>query len=240
MPIPKPTAERLSQLARLLEQRTARSGTISSSEIEHLTGWPSHTIRKDISALVAARQHDAGESKAAGENAEPGDAGLDFSTTSGYDPAKLAAAIRKTLGFSDESRKCCIVGLGRLGSAFLEYSGFAGSPFELCAGFDSNVNRVEILKADFPLYPAFKMKDMIGRLGISYAILCVPPAQAQVTCDKLVECGIRGIVNFTPAILSVPQGIEIENVSIIDALGSLTARIAAKATANKPVKPVQP
>lgn len=237
MAIPKPTAERLSQLARLLEQRSTRSGTISSADIEQLTGWPSHTIRKDISALVAARQNETGDAAADTESRTAAD--LDFSTTAGYDPARLAAAIRKALGFSDESHKCCIVGLGRLGSAFLEYSGFAGSPFELCAGFDSNVNRVEILKADFPLYPAFKMKDIIGRLAISYAILCVPPAQAQATCDKLIECGIRGIVNFTPAILSVPHGIEIENVSVIDALGSLTARIAAKSTANKPAKPVQ-
>lgn len=205
--IPKPTAERLSQLARLLEQRKSRTTPISSGEIEQLTGWPSNTIRKDISAL---------------------NTDSDISTTSGYDPVKLAAAIRANLGFSDTARKCCIVGLGRLGSAFLDYAGFAGSSFELCAGFDSNVNRIEILKADFPLYPTFKMKDVISRTGIAFAILCVPPEQAQSTADKLVECGILGIVNFTPAILSVPHGIEIENVSIIDALGSLTARLAAK------------
>ena len=218
MGIPKPTAERLSQLARLLEPRAARGKVISSAEIERLTGWPSHTIRKDISALSQALA-----------NAEPAatdPTAADFSTTSGYDPAKLILAIRAALGFSDEPRACCIVGLGRLGSAFLEYSGFKGSSFELAAGFDSNVNRVEILKADFPLYPAFKMKEVIERLGIRYAILCVPPAQAQATADRLIECGILGIVNFTPAILSVPHGIEVENVSVIDALGSLTARLA--------------
>ena len=211
MGIPKPSAERLSQLARLLEQRSSRTTPISSAEIEHLTGWPSHTIRKDISALNAA----SGETP-------------DFSTTSGYDVMKLAAAIRNALGFTDETRKCCIVGLGRLGSAFLDFAGFMGKSFELCAGFDSNVNRIEILKADFPLYPTFKMKDVISRLGIEYAILCVPPAQAQATTNKIIECGIIGIVNFTPSILSVPQGIEVENVSVIDALGALTARLAAK------------
>jgi redox-sensing transcriptional repressor len=211
--IPKPTAERLAQLARLLDQRGPHANPVSSAEIEQLTGWASHTIRKDISALVA-------------------DAGIesDFSTTSGYDPVKLVAAIRATLGFTAQKRKCCIVGLGRLGSAFLEYSGFQGSNFELAAGFDSNVNRVEILKADFPLYPAFKMKEVIQRGGIEYAILCVPPAQAQGTADKLIDCGIVGIANFTPAILSVPHGIEVENVSIIDALGAIAARHAAKKT----------
>jgi len=205
--IPKPTAERLSQLARLLEQRGKPGTPISSAEIEHLTGWPSHTIRKDISALAAES---------------------DISTNSGYDPRTLAKAIKQALGFSIETNKCCIVGLGRLGSAFLEYSGFQSSPFLLCAGFDSNVNRIEILKADFPLFPTFKMKEVISRLAIRYAILCVPPAQAQATADKLIECGVTGIANFTPSILSVPSGIEVENVSIIDALGSLAARLAAK------------
>lgn len=225
MAIPKPTAERLSQLARLLEQRSTRTAPISSAEIEQLTGWPSHTIRKDISALNAAQEHSPNEV-----------ADQDFSTPSGYDPAKLALAIRKALGFSGERGKCCIVGLGRLGSAFLEYAGFQGSSFDLVAGFDSNVNRVEILKADFPLYPTFKMKDVIGRLGIAYAILCVPPAKAQETADRLVECGIVGIVNFTPAILSVPHGTEVENVSVIDALGSLTARLAVQKSATRSEK----
>jgi len=207
MAITKPTAERLSQLARLLEQRGNHHAPISSAEIEQITGWTSTTIRKDISTL---------------------NAGPEIATNSGYDGERLAAAIKHALGFTADAHKCCIVGLGRLGSAFLEYSGFAGSPFTLCAGFDSNVNRIEILKADFPLYPTFKMKEVIARLGIESAILCVPPAHAQAAADKLVECGITGIVNFTPAVLSVPQGIGIENVSIIDALGSLTARLAAK------------
>jgi AT-rich DNA-binding protein len=210
--IPKPTAERLSQLARLLEQRGKRGTPISSAEIEQLTGWPSHTIRKDISALGAHSTETA----------------PDFSTSSGYDPVKLAAAIKRSLGLVNETSRCCIVGLGRLGSAFLDWTGFTGSAFTLAAGFDSNVNRIEILKADFPLYPTFKMNDVINRLDIRYAILCVPPAQAQATADRLIECGITGIVNFTPSILSVPSGIEVENVSIIDALGSLAARLAAK------------
>lgn len=207
MGIPKPTAERLSQLARLLEQQGNRVAPISSAEIEQLTGWPSNTIRKDISTL---------------------DTNGVISTNSGYDPEKLANAINKALGFTEEAQKCCIIGLGRIGSAFLEYSGFEGSSFILCAGFDSNVNRIEILKAAFPLYPTFKMKEIIPRLGIRHAILCVPQSQAQTTTDKIVEYGIKGIVNFTPSILSAPSGVEIENVSIIDALGALTARLAAK------------
>ncbi len=207
MSLPKPTAERLSRLAHLLERRGTTGAFVSSTDLERLTGWPSHTIRKDISALPEADG---------------------ISTTSGYDPARLAAAIRQALGFDAEPQNCCIVGLGRLGSAFLEYSGFAGSPFTLLAGFDSNVNRIEILKADFPLYPTYKMKEVIPRLAIRYAILCVPPEQAAGTAEKLAECGVTGIVNFTPVIFPAPHGVEVEQVSVVDALGTLAARLAAQ------------
>lgn len=205
MGIPKPTAERLARLAQLLEQRQNRTVPVSSGEIEQLTGWASHTIRKDISLLGA---------------------GSTIAGSTGYDPERLSRAIRDALGFTGESRNCCIVGLGRLGSAFLEYSGFYGSHFTLCAGFDSNVNRVEILKADFPLFPSYKMKEVIPRMGIRYAILAVPPSQAVQTAEKLVECGITGIVNFTPVILPLPQTVEVEQVSVIDALSKLAARLA--------------
>lgn len=207
MGLPKPAAERLARLAQLLEQRKDQDAPISSAEIEYLTGWPSHTVRKDISALCA---------------------GTEISTSTGYHPVRLAGAIKKALGLSHDAQNCCVVGLGRLGSAFLGYAGFTDSPYTLCAGFDSNVNRVEILKADVPLYPAFKMKEMIPRMGIRYAILAVPPDQARQTALRLVECGIVGIVNFTPVMLSVPPEVEVEQVSILDALGALAARLSVR------------
>jgi redox-sensing transcriptional repressor len=205
MNLPKPTAERLSRLAHLLERLPPAKKHLSSADLERLTGWPSHTIRKDISALPATDG---------------------VSTQAGYDPARLSEAIRAGLGFETERQHCCIVGLGRLGSAFLESSVFAGSHFTPLAGFDSNVNRIEILKADFPLYPAYKMKEIIPRMEISYAILCVPTEQAAQTAERLVDCGIRGIVNCTPVLFPVPDGIEVEQVSIVDALGTLAARLA--------------
>ena len=183
MGIPRPTAERLSRLAYLLEQQASDNKPLTSAEMEQLTGWPSHTIRKDISVL----------GRASG-----------IATKNGYPPRELAAAIRETLGFTETEHNCCIVGLGRIGSAFLDYTAFNESPFTIRAGFDSNVNRIEILKAEFPLYPTFKMKDVIPRLDIRYAILTVPPDQAAQAAEKLISCGIRGIVNFTRSFCPPP------------------------------------
>ncbi len=198
---PEPTAERLLQLTRLLENIS--ESTISSAEIEARTGWSSHTIRKDISFLEG-----------------------DFAGPSGYAAGALAAAIRRALGLN-EKRKCCVVGLGRLGSAYLNFPAFAEEGFELVAGFDSSVNRVEILKSEVPLYPSYKMGEVISRFGIELALLCVPAPMAQAAAEKLAAAGIRGIVNFAPVVLDLPVELSVRNVYVVDELRSLAAKIAS-------------
>jgi redox-sensing transcriptional repressor len=115
------------------------------------------------------------------------------------------------------------VGLGRLGSAYLNFSAFAGGDFELTAGFDANVNRVEILSSPVPLYPAYKMAEIISRFSIEISLLCVPEDQAQSAADRLAAAGIRGIVNFAPVVLHTPPEVAVRNVYIIDDLRALAA-----------------
>ena len=176
-----PARERLLQLLRLLEKHEAggEQGPVTSAQAERLTGWPRDTIRKDISCL-----HGADEG-VTGSNA-------------GYDPALLIPLIKKALHL-DRRRKFCVVGLGRLGSAYLNFTPPELGEFELAAGFDTNVNRAEILRAAAPLYPAYKMAEVIGRFGIEVALLCVPAEAAQAAAEKCVAAGIRGILNFAPA-----------------------------------------
>ncbi|WP_010256188.1 CoA-binding protein [Treponema primitia] len=208
--IPGPAKERLLSLMRLLEKQAG--GRITSGEVEALTGWSSHTIRKDISYLGGA----AGNS-------------------TGYDPETLIPAIKQALGLGVR-RRLCVVGLGRLGSAYLNFRGFdtipagpsdePGGEFELAAGFDTSVNRVEILQSPVPLYPAFKMGEVISRFGIELALLCVPEAAAQSAAEKLAAAGIRGIVNFAPLILQLPPEIAVRNVYVVDELRALALKLS--------------
>ncbi|MDR0402734.1 MAG: CoA-binding protein [Treponema sp.] len=213
MDIPPAAKERLLHILRILE--TSNGGAFTSPELEALTGWPSHTIRKDISYLAAGLAPD-----------EPGG----FGTSAGYGPEKLAPAIRQGLGL-DRRRGFCVVGLGRLGSAFLNTdwnagaSGFEGGEFELAAGFDINVNRVEILKSPAPLYPSYKMAEVIRRFGIEIALLCVPETSAQSAAEKLAAAGIQGIVNFAPAALALPPAVTVQNVYVVDQLRALAVKM---------------
>jgi redox-sensing transcriptional repressor len=201
--IPEPAKERLLYLMRFLEKRSG--GRITSAEVEAATGWSSHSIRKDISCLG-------------------GEGGL--GSSAGYDPQTLIPAIKQALGLGIR-RRICVVGLGRLGSAYLNYQGFRpGGEFELAAGFDTNVNRVEILKSSIPLYPAYKMAEVISRFGIEMALLCVPEDAAQGAAEKLAASGIRGIVNFAPTALKLQGEVAVRNVYVIDELRSLAAALA--------------
>jgi redox-sensing transcriptional repressor len=197
--MPEPTKERLLHLMRILEKSGASA--VTSSHIEGLTGWSSYTIRKDIAWL-----------------------GGDYGSSNGYHPAVLVPAIKKALGL-DRDRGFCVVGLGRLGSAYLNLEAPAWEEFRLIAGFDTNVNRVEILKSPVPLYPAYKMAEIISRFQIEMALLCVPETAAQGTAEKLAAAGIRGILNFAPLVLTVPPEIAVRNVYVVDALRSLSIQV---------------
>ena len=207
--IPGPTKERLLYLMRLLEQ-AAGQGAITSAQIEALTGWASHTVRKDISLLGAAISGE-GDTGAVGSSA-------------GYAPEALIPLIKKALDL-EKRRKFCVVGLGRLGSAYLNAPVLPDSEFELAAGFDTNVNRTEILASSVPLYPAYKMGEVISRFGIEIALLCVPVEAAQSAADKLAAAGIRGILNFAPVLISVSPGIAVQNVYLDDELRALSIKI---------------
>ena len=205
--IPVPVKERLLQLMRLLEKhiQAGETGPVTSAQVENLTGWSRDTIRKDISCLGMV-------------------AGTTLGGSAGYEPGLLIPLIKKTLGLN-RRRKFCIVGLGRLGSAYLNYQPSELAEFEFAAGFDTNVNRVEILKSPAPLYPAYKLPEVIGRFKIEIALLCVPAEAAQAVAEKCVAAGILGILNFAPVALSLPPEIAVRNMYVADELRSLTIKM---------------
>ncbi len=191
--IPLPTKRRLVLLERLLANYTEK--TITSQEIQELTGWTSAVVRRDISKLK-----------------------LNCGATNGYKVEELKLHLKKLFGEKKESLKCCIVGLGRMGQALLDTSELYDSPFKIVAGFDSSVNKTEVLSSSFPLHPTTLMKKIIKEEEISYGILTVDIDEAQVLTDLLIECGIKGIVNYTPCVLKVPENVSVENVSLLTAL----------------------
>jgi len=97
--------------------------------------------------------------------------------------------------------------------------------FKLAAGFDTNVNRVEILSSPVPLFPAYKMAEVVGRFEIEIALLCVPAESAQTAAEKCVAAGVKGILNFAPVALNVPPEVAVKNIYVTDELRSLAIKM---------------
>ena len=198
--LPSATRKRLVQLEELLKSWSGEK--ITSAKICELTGWKDSLVRHDLWLI---------------KNTTRG-------WKNGYNTATLLQTIRNALHgeVQNEKQNVCIAGLGRLGAALLDDGLFSGSQFVIKAGFDSNVNRVEILRSTFPLYPAAEMNWVIKQEKITLAILAVADKDAQTMCDRLIKAGITGIVNMTRMVLSVPEGIKIENLSVLNALKMIT------------------
>ena len=194
--LPPATRKRLVQLEELLKSWSGEK--ITSAKICELTGWKDSLVRHDLWLI--------------GNSAR--------GWKIGYNTADLLTEVQSII--KSETQNVCIAGLGRLGAALLDNGLFSGSQFVIKAGFDSNVNRVEILRSTFPLYPAAEMNWVIKQEKITLAILAVTDKDAQAMCDRLVKAGITGIVNMTRMVLSVPEGIKIENLSVLNALKMIT------------------
>ena len=191
--IPEATRKRMLLLLNLLG--VWPKDKITSVDISEQTGWKDSLIRHDLWLL-----------------------GYNKGVSNGYQTVDLRDAINQALGLEAQTKNCCIVGLGRLGAALLDEKLTQGSSFVIKAGFDSSLNRVEILRSSFPLYPANQMNWIIKQEGITLAVLTVEDQDAQIMTDRLVAAGVLGIVNMTRTVLKVPPSVKVENASIVNAL----------------------
>lgn len=226
--LPKPTRKRFIQLLAILQKWPDKK--ITSVAISEASGWKSSLIRHDLWLLGFNKGVSNGYYIEELEQVIKSALNISFKK----DTFMLSKKESNVAYTSDSStavvgsgsaegifKKVCIAGLGRLGASLLDQNLFDNSVFEICAGFDSNVNRVEILRSTFPLYPASEMDFVIKREKINFAILTVADKDAQTMANRLIKAGISGIVNMTNVLLKVPQNVKVENLSIITALNLL-------------------
>ena len=65
------------------------------------------------------------------------------------------------------------------------------------------------------------MKEQLKLQQIEIVILTVPAPVAQKVTDELVEVGVRGILNFTPLRITVPENIRVQNVDLTNEMETL-------------------
>ncbi|RFU69239.1 redox-sensing transcriptional repressor Rex [Peribacillus saganii] len=196
--IPQATAKRLPLYYRFLKNlHSSGKQRVSSAELSEAVKVDSATIRRDFSYFGAL-----------------GKKGY------GYNVNYLLSFFRKTLD-QDELTKVALIGVGNLGTAFLNYNFLKNNNTKIEIAFDVDEHKVGNVIGDVPVYHMDQIEERLHEANISVAILTVPATVAQPITDRLVQSKIKGILNFTPARLNVPQKIRIHHIDLAVELQSL-------------------
>lgn len=138
----------------------------------------------------------------------------------GYNVEKLAQEIENILGVNKE-QGIIIVGVGKLGMALLGFEGFSKFNVKIASAFDVDKDKVGKVKKGVRINHIEKIKDIVKENDIKIAIISTPPEVAQEVANQLVSSGIKGILNFAPIVLKVPQAVSVSNVDMACELESL-------------------
>ncbi len=139
----------------------------------------------------------------------------------GYGIQFLLDKLRDILGLNREWR-ACLIGVGRLGRAIINYTGFAPEGFTIVAAFDSSDDQAGTYVRDLEVHSMSDLPNLIDELDVSVGIVAVPAPQAQTVIDSLVLNGIKGILNYAPVAPYVPKGIVVRNIDPVLSLQSMT------------------
>ncbi|OFE14920.1 redox-sensing transcriptional repressor Rex [Humibacillus sp. DSM 29435] len=189
--IPDATVARLPEYLRTLSA-LADDGvpSVSSEELAAAVGVRSAQLRKDLSHLGSY-----------------GVRGV------GYDVAMLALEISRALGLTVDW-PVAIVGMGNLGRALSSYSGFVTKGFRIVALFDDDpsVEGEDVLGT--AIRPLRDLPRSHAADPIAIGVIATPASAAQTVCNALVQAGITSILNFAPAVLTVPAGVDVRRVDL--------------------------
>ncbi len=135
--------------------------------------------------------------------------GCSGSPGKGYRIRDLIEGISKVLD-DPEGQSVALVGVGNLGRAILTYFSGRRRNLRITASFDVDPLKTGRVINGCRCYSMSELGDVLERGRIKTAILAVPAGKAQETTDALVAAGVRGILNYAPVPLRVPDGVFLE------------------------------
>jgi redox-sensing transcriptional repressor len=189
--IPDATVARLPVYLRALQGLAERGiDTVSSGALAEAAGVNSAQLRKDLSYLGSY-----------------GTRGV------GYDVAYLSFQIGREVG-SAHDWPVVIVGLGNLGTALANYSGFYTRGFRVVALVDSSIEQIGRRIHGLAISDLTELEHLIARTGAAIAVIATPAEAAQEVADRLVASGVTSILNFAPTVLLVPEGVNVRKVDL--------------------------
>lgn len=143
----------------------------------------------------------------------------------GYNVGRLRGELQQILGL-DRQWRMAVVGAGRLGRAIIDYKGFVPEGFKVIAAFDKDLSVIGKKLSGVIVEDIGALEDSVREKKVDIAIVAVPWAEAQDVIDKLVQSGIKAILNYAPISPRVPKGVRLQSIDPVLALQSMTYYLA--------------
>lgn len=142
----------------------------------------------------------------------------------GYNVEHLYNEIGEILGLNDGDTTV-IIGAGNLGRALASHDTFKKRGFKLVGIFDNDknvigtvINGIEVMSVDV-------IEEFLKVNRVDIGIITVPKAAVVETAERLVKCGVKGLLNFSYTELNFDTEVAVENVHLSDPLMTLSYEI---------------
>lgn len=204
--VPEATIKRLSIYIRVLKDMERKGvEVISSAELADICGVNAAQIRKDLTYF-----------------GEFGIRGV------GYYVKELHFDIRKVLGLN-QRRNVALVGIGNLGRALASYRNFSEHGYNFVAAFDVDPTKVGgKLPGGLRVHDMNDLPRLAAELEIEMAIITTPAESAQNAANRIAAAGIKGILNFAPTPIQVPDGVKVKKVDLTTEFDNLVYHLYAR------------
>lgn len=193
--LPHKTVERLSQYRRalLLCLENGKSHIFSHeiAKIQHIT---SVQVRRDLMLI-----------------------GYSGTLRKGYNIRELIDLIGNIIDLN-EGINVAVVGMGNLGKALINYFKGKRHKLSIVAGFDNNPDKIGNKMSGILCHSTDSLKQVIEEKNVQIGIITVPAEFSNDVAKKLVEAGIKGILNYSPKPVNVPDDVYLEEYDMITTL----------------------
>lgn len=200
--IPEPTLRRLPWYLSNVKLMKARGEMfVSSTQLSKETGIDAPKIAKDLSYVNISGR-----------------------TRVGYDIDAMICVLEEFL-WPKKVHKAFLFGVGNLGAALLQDSGLKHFGLEVVGAFDVNSNIIGKHINGIPVYDISSLPERMNGSEVEIGILTVPIEVAQNVAELMVANGIKGVWNFTPFRIRVPENIVVQNTSLYAHLAVMFNRL---------------
>ena len=200
--IPSATVARLPRYLRCLGDLATMATSCSSDQLAVVAGGNAAQVRKDLSYIGSH-----------------GTRGV------GYDIEDLMATIRTVLGM-DRRHPVVIVGAGNFGAALTNYRGFHNWGFEIVAVLDIDSNKIGRPIDGLTIESMERLEDIVANKNVEIGIVATPASAAQHAADRLIDAGVKSILNLAPVVLQTEDDVSIRRVDISTELGILAHHLS--------------